>query len=99
MACGFAVEHPRRGQLRRRVEQPGDDERQRQVATALGRAARQQVFEADAAGGSERRISKPLSPIGASGSPRRAARRVSMRSTGSLERLASVRFLTLPSSR
>jgi outer membrane protein OmpA-like peptidoglycan-associated protein len=44
-----------------------------------------------------------LAPIGPgpgpSGSPRRAARRVSMRSTGSLRGLARARFRTLPSSR
>ncbi len=50
VAGSFAVEHPRRSELRRRVEQPGDDEPQRQVATALGRAAGQQVVEADAPG-------------------------------------------------
>ena len=109
VAGGGGVEHARGGQFGRRIEQPGDDERQRQVAAALGRAAGQQLVEADAPAtasaartwpcGSERRISKPFSPIGASGSPRSAARRVSMRSIGSLERLARVRFLTLPSSR
>lgn len=43
--------------------------------------------------------SKLSLPIGTRGSLPRAARRVSMRSIGSLERLAWVRFLTLPSSR
>jgi len=49
--------------------------------------------------GSERRISKPRSPTGTRDSPRRAARKGSIRSTGSLERLARVRFFTLPSWR
>src|ERR1700712_5144566 len=109
MTGGGAVEHARCCQFGRWVEQPGDDERPCQVTAALGRAAGQQVVEAmrpavvSAARtvpcGGERRISKPLSPIGTRGSPRSAALRVSMRSTGSLDRLARVRFLTLPSSR
>jgi hypothetical protein len=53
VACGFTVEHSRGGQLRRRVEQPGDDEPQRQVATALWRTAGQQVVEADAPGSAQ----------------------------------------------
>jgi hypothetical protein len=50
VACRRTVEHPRCRQLRRRVEQPGDDQRQCQVAAALGRSAGQQVFEADTPG-------------------------------------------------
>lgn len=53
MAGGVDVEHPRGCQLGRRVEQPGDDERQRQVTTALRGSAGQQVGEADASGGGE----------------------------------------------
>ena len=54
VGSGFAVEHARGGQFGSRVEQPGDDEPQRQVAAALGRAAGQQVVEADAPGGGQR---------------------------------------------
>jgi hypothetical protein len=35
VAGGGAVEHPRCRQLRRRLEKPGDDQRQRQIAPAL----------------------------------------------------------------
>ena len=52
---GFAVEHPRGGQFRCRVEQPSDDEPQRQVAAALGCAAGQQIVEVDAPGGGQGR--------------------------------------------
>ena len=50
MAGGGSVEHPGGGQLGGRIEQPGDDESQRQIAPALGSTAGQQIVEADAPG-------------------------------------------------
>ncbi len=54
VAGGGAVEHPGGGQLGRRIEQPSDDESQRQIAPALRGTAWQQVIEADAPGDGER---------------------------------------------
>ena len=51
MAGGGGIEHPGGGQLGGRLEQPGDDQRQRQVAAAPRCPARQQIVKADAPGG------------------------------------------------
>ena len=54
MSGGGAVEHSRRRQFGRRIEHPGDDQCQRQVAATLWRSARQQIVEADAPGDGQR---------------------------------------------
>ena len=54
IAGGGGIQHPRGGQLRRRVEQAGDDQRKCQITSALRRAARQQGIEFDPACGTER---------------------------------------------
>jgi hypothetical protein len=46
--------HPCGGQLGRRIEQPGDDQRQGQIASGLRGAARQQLIETDAPGDAQR---------------------------------------------
>ena len=48
------VKHARGGQFRRRIEQPGNDQGESEITPASRRATRQQVIEADAAGGGER---------------------------------------------
>ena len=48
VAGGVGIEHPRGCEFRRRVKQPGDDERQCQVAATLRGSAGQQVVQADA---------------------------------------------------
>ncbi len=53
MAGGGGVQHPRRRQLGRRLEQAGDDQGQRQIAAALRRPARQHGIERDAARGAQ----------------------------------------------
>jgi hypothetical protein len=53
MAGGVGVEHARRCQFGGRVEQPGDDERQRHVTTALRSAAGKKFVETDALGDGE----------------------------------------------
>ena len=54
MAGGGGVEHPGGSQLGRRIEQPGNDQRQRQVAPALRGTAWQQIVQTDAPGDGER---------------------------------------------
>ncbi len=54
MAGGGGVQHPRGRQLGGRLDQAGDDQRQRQIAAALRRAPRQHRVERDAACGAER---------------------------------------------
>ena len=54
MAGGGGIQHPRGRQLGRRIEQPCDDQGQRQIAAALRRAARQHGIERNAACGAER---------------------------------------------
>ena len=54
MAGGGGIQHPRGGQLGRRVEQAGDDQGQCQITSALRRAAGQQGIELDPACGAER---------------------------------------------
>src|SRR5438105_14800197 len=49
VAGGRGIQHPRGRQLGRRLEQAGDDQGQRQIATALRRPARQHGVERDAA--------------------------------------------------
>ena len=51
---GGGIQHPRGGQLGRRVEQAGDDQGECQIASALRRAAGQQDLELDPARGAER---------------------------------------------
>ena len=46
---GGRIQHPRGCQLGFRIEQPGDDQGQRQIAAALRRAARQHSVERDPA--------------------------------------------------
>ena len=53
MARGRGVEHPRGGQLRRRIEQTGDDQAESQAAVAFAAPARQQIVETDPPGGGE----------------------------------------------
>jgi len=54
MAGGGGIQHPRGRQLGRRLDQAGDNQGQRQIATALRRPARQHRVERDAARGAER---------------------------------------------
>jgi len=54
MAGRGGVQHSRRCQLGRRLEQARDDQGERQIAPALRPPARQQRVEGDAAGGAER---------------------------------------------
>ena len=49
MAGGGGIQHPRRRQLGCRLEQPRDDQGQRQIAAALRPPARQQRVEGDVA--------------------------------------------------
>jgi hypothetical protein len=55
MAGGGGVEHARGRQLRRRIEQAGDDQAAGQGTMPSGAPARQQIVEADAPGGGEGR--------------------------------------------
>jgi hypothetical protein len=54
MAGGGGVQHPCGRQLGRRLEQARDDQRQRQITSALRCPARQHGVERDAARGAER---------------------------------------------
>ena len=54
MTGGLCIQHARGCQFGRRIEQPGDDQRQCQVTAALRGSARQQIVEADAPGGGQR---------------------------------------------
>jgi hypothetical protein len=54
VAGGGGVEHPGGGQFGGRIEQPGDDQSQRQVAPPLGGTAGQQIVETDAPGDGQR---------------------------------------------
>src|ERR1017187_9835546 len=87
MAGRGGIEHAGGGEF------GGGGRSSRPMRRAVARAARTWPC------GRERRISKPPSPAGTSLSPRKAARRVWIFSSGQWERLARVRDLTLPSSR
>src|ERR1019366_7110418 len=54
MAGRGGVEHARGGEFGRRIEQAGDDQRENEIAAALGRTAGEQAIEADTAGGGQR---------------------------------------------
>jgi hypothetical protein len=54
MAGGGGIEHASGGEFGGRVEQPGDDQRENEIAATLRPAAWQQTIEADAAGGGQR---------------------------------------------
>ena len=53
MAGGGGIEHPRGGELGRRIEQAGDDQRQSEVTPPLWRTPRQQAVEVDPSGGAQ----------------------------------------------
>lgn len=53
MNGGAAIQHPRGGELGRRFDQPGDDQRQREIAPPLWCAPRQQPIEVDPSGGAQ----------------------------------------------
>ena len=55
MAGGGGIEHPRGGQLRRRVEQTGDNQAECQSAVPPAAPARQEIIETDLPGGGESR--------------------------------------------
>src|ERR1019366_4300546 len=54
MAGRGGVEHARGGEFGRRIEQPGDDQGENEIAPALRRAAGEQAIKADTAGGGQR---------------------------------------------
>src|SRR6202022_4669952 len=96
MAGGGGIQHPRRRQFGRRLEQAGDDQGQRQIAAAMRRAVPSAASTWPC--GSARTISTAAA-AGSSLSPRNTARSCSMRSAGQRDRLARVRFLVLPAWR
>jgi hypothetical protein len=54
MTSRSGIEHPRGGELGGRIEQPGDDQGERKIATTLRRAAGQEFIERDLPGCAER---------------------------------------------